>query len=101
MLTNSEILEIKTVVRQAIEEKMEMYEEVWLTQDELCKTFGTLTKSWLKRYGHALPHRQPKVTDEQGDEHVSSRLYAKNQIQRMFASGEIEHLKCRAVLITQ
>jgi hypothetical protein len=38
------------------------------------------------------------VTDEQGRDHQTSRLYARNKIQRMFATGEIEHLVCRAVI---
>ena len=97
-MDKEEMLELKSVVRRTMEEEMEMYSEVWLTGDELCKVFGSFTKSWLKRYGHSLPHRQPQVTDEQGDTHTSSRLYAKNKIQRMFATGEIENLRCRAVV---
>lgn len=97
-MTKEEMLEIKSVVRRTMEEQMEMYSEVWMTADELCSVFGTFTKSWLKRYGHSLPHKQPSVTDENGDVHTSSRLYARNKIQRMFSTGEIEHLKCRAVV---
>ena len=97
-MTEDELLELKAVFRRAAEESYEMYNEVWLTGDELCKVFGTFTKSWLKRYGHSLPHRQPQVTDEHGDKHTSGRLYARNKIQRMFASGEIEDLRCRAVV---
>ena len=93
------MIEIKNVVRHAMEEQMEMYSEVWLTGDELVKTFGTFTKSWLKRYGHALPFKQPRVTDENGETHTSGRLYAKNKIQRMFQTGEIEELRCRAVVL--
>jgi hypothetical protein len=81
-----------------MEEEMEMYQEVWLTADEMVQYFGTFKKSWLERYGHALPHKQPMVTDEQGRDHQTSRLYARNKIQRMFATGEIEHLVCRAVI---
>ena len=86
------------VVRNTMEEEMEMYSEVWLTGSELCKTFGTFTPSWLRRYGHALPFKQPQVTDERGEVHTSGRLYPRNKIQRMFANGEIEQLKCRAVI---
>ena len=93
------MIEIKSVVRRAMEEEMEMYSEVWLTGDELVKTFGTFTKSWLKRYGHALPFKQPRVTDENGETHTSGRLYAKNKIQRMFQTGEIEELRCSAVVL--
>ena len=41
MLTQEEMLELKAVVRRAMEEQMEMYSEVWLTSDDLCATFGT------------------------------------------------------------
>ena len=99
-MTKEEMLELKSVVRRTMEEQMEMYQEVWLTADELCNTFGTMTKSWLKRYGHALPHKQPRVTDERGEIHTSGRLYQKNKIQRMFASGEIENLKCHVIVTT-
>lgn len=98
-MTREEMIEIKNVVRRAMEEQMEMYSEVWLTGDELVKTFGTFTKSWLKRYGHSLPFKQPRVTDENGETHTSGRLYAKNKIQRMFQTGEIEELRCRAVVL--
>lgn len=98
MLTRDEIQELKGVVRRTMEEEMEMYSEVWLTADELGKVFGTFTKSWLKRYGHSLPRKQPRVIDEGGSAHESSWLYPKNKIQRMFANGEIEDLKCRAVV---
>lgn len=98
-MTREEMIEIKNVVRRTMEEEMEMYSEVWLTEDELVKTFGTFTKSWLKRYGHSLPFKQPRVTDEKGETHTSGRLYAKNKIQRMFQTGEIEELRCRAVVL--
>ena len=101
-MTNEEILELKAVVRRTMEEQMEMYFEVWLTGEDLCKVFGTLKPSWLDRYWQALvPYgcvKQPKVTDEGGTTHSTSRLYARNKIQRLFASGEIEDLRCRAVV---
>ena len=97
-MTREEMIELKGVVRRTMEEQMEMYSEVWLTGEQLCQVFGTFTKSWLKRYGQALPRRQPGVTDERGERHESSWLYPRNKIQRMFASGEIEQLKCRAVI---
>ena len=98
MLTREEMIELKSVVRRAMEEQMEMYSEVWLTGDELVNTFGTFTKSWLKRYGHSLPRKLPRVTDENGERHGNIWLYPRNKIQRMFASGEIENLLCRAVV---
>ena len=100
-MTRDELNELKMVVRRAIEEEREMYDEVWLTGDELCKVFGTLKPSWLERNWQALPAncvRQPGWTDEKGEKHTTSRLYARNKIQRLFASGEIESLRCRAVV---
>ena len=98
MLTQEEMLELKAVFRRAAEEAYELYNEVWLTDEELCKYFGTLKKSWLERYGHSLPRKQPRVTDERGETHGNKWLYPRNKIQRMFASGEIERLQCRAVV---
>jgi hypothetical protein len=89
---------IAGVVRRALEEKLEMYEEVWLTADQMQQYFGAIKKSWLDRYGHSLPHRDLKVKDERGIEHKSARQYPRNQIQRMFANGEIERLVCKAVV---
>ncbi len=89
------------VVRRAVEENMEMYQEVWLTAEQLCNTFATLKPSWLDRYCQCLPVgclRRPGVTYERGQEHKTSRLYARNKIQRLFATGEIEHLVCKAVV---
>ena len=98
MMTREEMIELKSVVRRTMEEEMEMYSEVWVTADQLCQTFGTFTKSWLDRYGHSLPRKMPRVTDERGEMHGNKWLYPRNKIQRMFASGEIERLQCRAVV---
>ena len=98
IMTQEEKMELKAVIRRTMEEEMEMYSEVWLTGDQLCQVFGTFTKSWLERYGHSLPRKQPRVTDELGETHGNKWLYPRNKIQRMFASGEIERLQCRAVI---
>ncbi len=100
-MTREEMIELKAVVRRTMEEQMEMYSEVWLTADQLYQVFGTLKPAWLDRYWQSLPSgcvRQPQVIDEKGNKHATSRLYARNKIQRLFASGEIERLQCRAVI---
>ena len=53
-MTRDELNELKMVVRRAIEEEREMYDEVWLTEKELIAQFGMFTHDWLKRYGHCL-----------------------------------------------
>lgn len=94
---------IAGVVRRAVEEQNEMYQEVWLTEKELCKTFGTLKPSWLEKYRSALYAqgcaRQPCVKDERGNAHRTGWTYARNKIQRLFATGEIERLQCKAVVM--
>lgn len=100
-MNREEMMELKTVVRRTMEEQMEMYSELWLTADQCANTFPSLTKSWLKRYGHAIQgRRQVKVEDERGEQHVSGWLYPMHKIQRMFATGEIENLKCKAIVIS-
>ena len=47
-MTNSELNELKTIVRRAIEEEREMYDEVWLTEKQLLEQFGMFTHDWLK-----------------------------------------------------
>ena len=101
-LSQEQLLTITGAIRRTMEEQMEMYQEVWLTAEQLCNTFATLKPSWLDRYWQSLPDgcvRQPGVTDERGQEHKTSRLYARNKIQRLFATGEIEHLQCKAVVM--
>ena len=102
MLTQEEMLELKAVLRRAIEEEHEMYDEVWLTEKELIAQFGMFTHDWLKRYGHCLQPVRAIVVDEQGVEHPTQRLaYPKHKIQRMIASGEIMKLRCRVVRLDQ
>ena len=102
MLTKEEMLELKAVVRRAIEEEREMYSEVWLTEKELIAQFGMFTHDWLKRYDHCLQPARAIVVDEMGVEHPTQRLaYPKHKIQRMIASGEIMKLRCRVIRLDQ
>jgi len=101
-MTNSELNELKAVVRRAIEEEREMYDEVWLTEKELIAQFGMFTHDWLKKYGHCLQPARAIVVDELGVEHPTQRwAYPKYRIQRMIATGEIMKLKCRVVRLDQ
>ena len=100
-MTREEMNELKAVVRRAIEEEREMYDEVWLTEKELIAQFGMFTHDWLKRYGHCLQPARAIVVDEQGVERRSGWAYPKHRIQRMIASGEIMKLRCRVVRLDQ
>ena len=101
MLTQEEMLELKAVVRRTMEEQMEMYSEVWLTEKELIAQFGMFTHDWLKKYGQCLQPARAIVVDEQGLERRSGWAYPKHKIQRMIASGEIMKLRCRVVRLDQ
>ena len=101
-MTRDELYELKLVLRRAIEEEREMYDEVWLTEKQLLEQFGMFTHDWLKKYGHCLQPARAIVVDEQGVEHPTQRLaYPKHKIQRMIASGEITKLRCRVVRLDQ
>ena len=101
-MTRDELNELKLVLRRAVEEEREMYDEVWLTEKQLLEQFGMFTHDWLKKYGHCLQPARAIVVDEQGVEHPTQRLaYPKHKIQRMIASGEITKLRCRVVRLDQ
>ena len=101
-MNRDDLNELKAVVRRAIEEEREMYDEVWLTEKELIAQFGMFTHDWLKRYGQCLQPARAIVVDELGVEHPTQRLaYPKHKIQRMIASGEITKLRCRVVRLDQ
>ena len=100
-MTRDELNEVKAVVRRAVEEEREMYDEVWLTEKELIAQFGMFTHDWLKKYGQCLQPAQAMVVDEYGVEHKTGKAYPKHKIQRMIASGEIMKLRCRVVRLDQ
>ena len=101
-MTRDELNELKMVVRRAMEEEREMYDEVWLTEKQLLEQFGMFTHDWLKKYGQCLQPARAIVVDEKGIEHPTQGwAYPKHRIQRMIASGEITKLRCRVVRIDQ
>ena len=101
-MTRDELNEVKAVVRRAVEEEREMYDEVWLTEKQLLEQFGMFTHDWLKKYGQCLQPARAIVVDEQGVEHPTQGwAYPKHRIQRMIASGEITKLRCRVVRLDQ
>ena len=100
-MTMDELNELKLVLRRAIEEEREMYDEVWLTEKQLLEQFGMFTHDWLKKYGQCLQPARAIVVDGQGVERRSGWAYPKHKIQRMIASGEIMKLRCRVVRLDQ
>ena len=89
-------LEIADVVRRSIAEAYTIYNEVWVTGDELCKHIGCFKRDWLKNYGSALPRTQAIVEGKDGEEHKTSWVYPLHKIQAMMADGRIKSLKVKA-----
>ena len=85
-------VEIKAVVRDAIREAMECYQERWLTDAEMSQYVSVMTKRWLRDHGHMLPRTQIEYTDGTG-RHSSSYLYPLHKIQAMIADGRIKELR--------
>ena len=85
-------VEIKVVVRDAIREAMEVYEERWLTDVQIGEYIGVMTQRWLRDHGEMLPRTQIEYTDATG-RHSSSWLYPLHRIQAMMADGRIKELR--------
>ena len=85
--------EIKVVIREAIQEAMEVYEERWLTDVQIGEYIGVMTKRWLQDHGEMLPRTPICWKDKKGIIHTSSYLYPLHRIQAMIADGRIKELR--------
>ena len=83
--------EIVGEVRRAMKESLEMYQEQWVSGEELCKQMNFFSRSWLRSYGHTLPREQVVVTDDKP--HHTGWCYPLHRIQRMLQSGELKALR--------
>ena len=79
---------IVEAVNEAIAQRMEEEQEVWLTAKQLHEHFAPLTANWLTRFGHCLPRSYVKGTRGTEVRH-GHWLYPKHKISRMLANGEL------------
>ena len=86
-------VEIKVVVRDAIREAMECYEERWLTDREMSQYISVMTQRWLREHGDMLPRTPIEWEDTNGARHTTSYLYPLHRIQAMMADGRIKELR--------
>ena len=93
MMDKQTKVEIKAVVREAIAEAMEIYEERWLTDVQIGEYIGVMTQRWLRDHGDMLPRSPIEWTDRKGVRHTSSYLDPLHRIQAMIADGRIKELK--------
>ena len=85
--------EMKVVIRETIQEAMEVYEERWLTDREMSQYVSVMTKRWLQDHGEMLPRSPICWKDKKGIIHTSSYLYPLHRIQAMIADGRIKQLQ--------
>ena len=57
---------VEMAVEKAVARRMEMYEEVWLTGEQLCEKFGMISEGWLEKNGKYLPRERMGVRKETG-----------------------------------
>ena len=86
-------VEIVAEVKRSVEKAMEVYNEVWLTDDLLADHISLMTKRWLRDHGDMLPRTPIEWTDKKGEKHSSSYLYPLHRIQAMMNDGRIKELR--------
>ena len=86
-------VEIVAEVKRSMEKAMEVYNEVWLTDDLLADHISLMTKRWLRDHGDMLPRTPIEWTDKKGVKHSSSYLYPLHRIQAMMNDGRIKELR--------
>jgi hypothetical protein len=86
-------VEIVAEVKRSVEKAMEVYNEVWLTDDLLADHISLMTKRWLRDHGDMLPRTPIEWTDKKGAKHSSSYLYPLHRIQAMMNDGRIKELR--------
>ena len=86
-------VEIVAEVKRSVEKAMEVYNEVWLTDDLLEDHISLMTKRWLRDHGDMLPRTPIEWTDKKGAKHSSSYLYPLHRIQAMMNDGRIKELR--------
>lgn len=83
---------VVATVRKATIEMHEVYDERWLTGEQLCEEIGFFSREWLKRYGRTLPRECVRVTEKNGVQHKTGWCYPKMKILRMISEGSLRNL---------
>ena len=86
--------EIVAEVKRSIAEVNEMYQEEWLTKEQLCETFPMFTSSWIKTFGEksAIPRERISVQSEDGSGVRSRYMYPKHKINRLITEGYFRNI---------
>jgi len=86
--------EIVAEVKRSLAEVNEVYQEVWLTKEQLCEMFPMFTPSWIKTFGEksAMPRERISVQSEDGSGVRSRYMYPKHKINRLIAEGYFRNI---------
>ena len=84
---------IIAAVAKAAKDHYEVYEERWVTAEELCQHVGLMSERWLRENGYLLPRTPVAWKDKNGEEHTSKQfMYPLHKILAMVADGRIKRL---------
>ena len=85
--------EIVATVKQTMTEVLEGADEVWLSPEDFCKTFGMFSMEWLRRNGELLPREKAGVVMADGTvKETRSWAYPKHRINRMIREGMLRQM---------
>lgn len=84
--------EIVSEVKRSLAEMNEMYEEVWLTKEQLTETFPMFSPSWIKNFGENIPRERATVVSEDGSSMSTRYQYPKHKINRLIAEGYFRNI---------
>ena len=89
------LLEAKIIaaVVKVAKQHYEVYEERWVTAEELCQHVGLMSERWLRENGYLLPRTPMGWKDKNGEEHTSKQyMYPLHRILAMVEDGRIKRL---------
>lgn len=89
------LLEAKIIaaVAKVAKQHYEVYEERWVTAEELCQHVGLMSERWLRENGYLLPRTPMGWKDKNGEEHTSKQyMYPLHRILAMVEDGRIKRL---------
>lgn len=89
------LLEAKIIaaVAKVAKQHYEVYEERWVTAEDLCQHVGLMSERWLRENGYLLPRTPMGWKDKNGEEHTSKQyMYPLHRILAMVEDGRIKRL---------
>ena len=86
--------EIVAEVKRSMAEVNEMYQEEWLTKEQLCEQFPMFTASWIKNFGEksGIPRERATVVSDDGCSMSTRYQYPKHKINRLINEGYFRNI---------